>query len=129
MTRRFGRAKSRNDNLRFVAFYHSGIAQGPAWIGLLGGAYLVGPLDKDSGGSDGSAPGVTGDHCIYIYPDLKTAIVGKFEKSQLIEGCATTIVGTRIENHILVPIVEELKIGGSNMVVTRDVSTNQRISR
>ena len=123
MTRRFGKALARNDNLRLVAFYHGGTVVGPAWIGLVGGAYLVGPVPEDGAG-------VTGNSCIYIYPDLKAAIVGRFEDSHLIEGRAVTIVGTRMENHILVPVVEELGAGvPANLVVTRDVSTNQRISR
>ena len=128
MSRRFVNAKSRTDNLRLVAYYSSGKAVGTAWLGLIGGGYLVGPLDQDSK--------VSGDHCIYIYPDLKTAICGKFDGSNLVSGFPTTIIGTRVENEIVVPVVamtpprdEAATSPAAMMEMVRDTSTSQRISR
>lgn len=121
MTRHFHAAKDRGDNLRLVAFYHSDRAEGVAWIGLIGGAFLVGPLDQEGK--------ISGEECIYIYPDLKTVLCGRFKGSQLVSGYASTIVGVRVANEILVPVVAKETMGAARATVTRDISTNQRISK
>ncbi len=74
--RKFGPSikERREDNLRMVAFYESGSAVGTAWKRLVGGGYLVGSLDDDEK--------VSGKRCAYLYPDLSTAIIGRFESDR-----------------------------------------------
>lgn len=56
--------------LSFVGRIEDGIPVGVCWRGLIGGAWLYGEVD-DIGE-------FTGDEIAYIYPDLKTALIGRF---------------------------------------------------
>ena len=118
MMRKFGPALNRNDNLRLVAWYERGEPVGIGWKGLHGGAFIVGPLDNHAE--------VNGVDCVYIYPDLKTVIRGEFRQSRLIKGKMSVINGVDWVNHICVPKISDNDYGES---ITRDVSTNVRISK
>ena len=123
VTRKFGPAANRRDNLRLVAFFHCGRGKGIVWKGLVGGAFLVGgPMDE--GGK------LSGDEgtIIYIYPDLSTAICGSFREDHLVQGRMARIVRVDFENHIAVPRVA-LEADESEVIIVRDVSTAFRLSR
>jgi len=62
----------------WLGSYRSGIPSGLCWESVLGGFWRVGWLD-----SDGE---FTGKGIAMIYPDLKTAIVGKYKCGQLVTG-------------------------------------------
>ena len=79
LTRMFGRVPVENDRtcksyvepgLSFVGRIEDGIPVGVCWRGLIGGAWLYGEVDEIGE--------FTGDGIAYIYPDLKTALIGRF---------------------------------------------------
>ena len=79
LTRMFGRVPVENDRtcnsniepgLSFVGRIEDGIPVGVCWRGLIGGAWLYGEVDEIGE--------FTGDEIAYIYPDLKTALIGRF---------------------------------------------------
>ena len=79
LTRMFGRVPVENDRtcqsyvepgLSFVGRIEDSIPVGICWRGLIGGAWLYGEVDKIGE--------FTGDEIAYIYPDLRTALVGRF---------------------------------------------------
>ena len=116
--RSFGLATGREDNLKLVAYYNSGSVVHFGWKGLIGKAYLVGPVDENDD--------ITGDRCFFVYPDLNTVIVGKFRKGQLIQGNLGRIVRVSLENDILIPEVETVPVPE---MLTRDESTLRSISK
>ena len=65
-----------NHELSFIAVFKDGVPSGYCWKGLLGGAWVVGYADENGE--------LTGDDIAYIYPDFKTAFVGKFEKGIMV---------------------------------------------
>ena len=67
---------------RFLGYYKNGYASGTFWAGMLGGqpyAHLHGMI-QDSNGT------ISGNNISYIYPDMETAFVGKFEDRTLRHG-------------------------------------------
>ena len=79
LTRMFGRVPAENDitcksyvepGLSFVGRIEDGTPVGVCWRGLIGGAWLYGEVDE--------VGEFTGDEIAYIYPDLKTALIGRF---------------------------------------------------
>ena len=46
------------------------------WRGLAGNGYIAGPVDEEGE--------FTGENIAYVYPDLKTAIVGTFKGGLLV---------------------------------------------
>lgn len=113
-SRTFGPAKGRKDNLRTVAFYDSGDIVGRVWKGLIGGAFLFGPVDDDGE--------IDGEDCLFIYPDLATAICGAFHRGELISGRTHDLepMSGGFENGIPVPKVARRGYGPP---VYRGVST------
>ena len=71
--------------LSFIGYFEAGIPSGICWRGLIGGAWLYGQVDANGD--------FTGSDIAYIYPDMKTAIIGKFVKGMLQSGRETSIVG------------------------------------
>ena len=62
--------------LSFIGHFEDGIPTGFCWSGLLGGAWLWGKVDHYGEFS--------GDDIAYIYPDMKTAFRGNFEKGIMV---------------------------------------------
>ena len=56
--------------LSFIGRFVDGIPTGICWRGLIGGAWLYGEVDE--------LGEFTGDQIAYIYPDLKTSLLGRF---------------------------------------------------
>ena len=66
---------------RFLGYYKNGKASGTFWVGMMGGspyALLHGKIRK----SDST---ISGNEISYIYPDMKTAFLGKFEEQVMID--------------------------------------------
>ena len=60
---------------RFLGYYKSGYADGTFWIGMKGGkpySHMHGKISDTNGR-------ITGDNIFYIYPDMETSFIGKFE--------------------------------------------------
>jgi hypothetical protein len=120
LCRTFGLSfKARSDSLQSIAFYENGlIGAGAMWKGLIGGAYLVGNVDDDGE--------MFGDDCVFIYPDLRTAISGNFRGGQLVSGRTHEIVDFVIPGVGLPrPILAKRGYGPS---VSRGVSTRKTMS-
>ena len=65
--------------LQRVAFYCNDSISGTVWQFLAGGAILVGQVDRET-------ELFSGREVIYIYPDLFTAISGRYDNGILVSG-------------------------------------------
>ena len=65
--------------LSFVGSYADGRPSGVCWEYREGGGYVHGKVDN----ADGK---FTGDSVAFVYPDLVTAFVGRFEDGRMISG-------------------------------------------
>ena len=73
-----------NGNLSFLGHYKGGLPSGYAWQSLRGGGWLVGQVCPFTGQ-------FTGDPIAFLYPDLKTAVVGEFQNGVLLHGTPSVI--------------------------------------
>ena len=73
--------------LSFVGNYRDGRPSGRVWRGLIGGAWLHGEVDVDGE--------LTGDRIAYVYPDFRTAFVGRFERGIMIEAKEAEVISAR----------------------------------
>ena len=108
-----------------VAYYKNDRPVGKAWRQLVGGSFLVGELDEESGE-------FTGKNIIYLYPDLINGIKGRFLESKLISGYTCRVQEAQIDNKtgILIPEAVNNDINGCrDTKIKRDVSTYNRISK
>lgn len=67
---------------RFLGYYKNGHAHGTFWVGLIG-AYPYPHLHGKISTLDGC---ITGNNIAYIYGDMETSFVGKFENRVMIEA-------------------------------------------
>lgn len=77
--------------LSFVGNMEDGIPSGRAWKGLVGGAWVHGTVNK--------AGDFSGEDIAYVYPDFKTAMVGKFKDGVMIEGQNADVIGMHCSRH------------------------------
>jgi len=61
-----------------IAMYRAGLPSGHMWQGLQGGGWLHGQVN-DKGE-------LTGDDIMFVYPDLTTCLVGKFQKGVMVSA-------------------------------------------
>lgn len=73
--------------LSFIGRYQDGQAVGFAWRIVIGGGFIYGRVD--------GMGQLTGDDIAYVYPDVKTALVGKFKNGIMVEAKEAKVVGTR----------------------------------
>ena len=66
---------------------------GHVWWSVLGGGWYHGHADTRGY--------ITGDTCMYIYPDMRTVLYGTFHNGRMIRTQATTIndIGEYYRNH------------------------------
>ena len=69
--------------------YRNGKPFGTCWKPFRWGGCVVGRVD-----SDGE---LTGPDLAYVYPDLTTALVGSFEKGELVAGQVSSLVSVRLD--------------------------------
>jgi len=73
---------------RFLGYYKNGYAHGTFWIGMIGGnpyAHLHGFISNLNGT-------ISGNNFSYIYPDMESAFVGKFENRVMKEAKHAKVV-------------------------------------
>jgi histone-lysine N-methyltransferase SETD7 len=70
---------------------------------------------------------VTGDAVVYLYPDLKTALVGRWSNDCLRSAVLATVVGLETREGMPFPMVE--RVAGEATVFTADVSGYTNICR
>jgi len=66
---------SKHNELKSVCWYNKGLPCGLVWHFLVGGGFLIGRADMMGC--------LTGDDIAFLYPDLKTALLGTFIKGQM----------------------------------------------
>ena len=90
-----GPVTGRNDKgrLMLVGNFHNGNGVGPFWRKLEGDGFLYGTLD--------AMGRFYGDNNAFVYPDIETAIVGRFRCNDLIEGYACDVKTCAIVNGII----------------------------
>ena len=54
------------------------------WWSVLGGGWIHGPLDTETGE-------VTGDEVMYIYPDMEHVLYGTFKRGAMVRAEQTTV--------------------------------------
>jgi len=107
--------------LQRVAFYCNDSISGTVWQFLAGGAILVGQVDRET-------ELFSGRDVIYIYPDLFTAIIGRYDNGILVSGfmCNIQDVILNQETYMLEIMVENISNGTK---VKMDLATSSIISK
>jgi len=86
--------------LRSMGRYYRGVLRGWHWQGHYDfSGFTVGKVDDEGK--------LTGDDIAYIYPDFKMAIRGKFVDGILVEGHQCDVIGSYMDNGIMVPVFGE----------------------
>ena len=80
--------------LTFVGRYANGRPSGPCWSYREGGGFLFGFADQKGT--------LTGAEIAYIYPDLETALVGRFDLEVMTEARTARVVACKMVGGILV---------------------------
>ncbi|QQP51883.1 Uncharacterized protein FKW44_013365 [Caligus rogercresseyi] len=100
VVRRYGRFSTDPDHqckkpifqgISFIGHYENGVPSGPSWRVVPGGGLLYGTTEDME---------FTGENLAYIYPDLETAIIGRFKKGLLVEGREAKLERVRCVNGI-----------------------------
>ena len=79
------RGTDEKGQLVFIGMYSKGLPIGNCWQAMEGQGWIYGQVDTETGQ-------FTGDNIAYIYPDLLTCLVGKFEQGRLVEGRPSCIL-------------------------------------
>ena len=85
------RGTDEKGQLVFVGMYYKGLPIGNCWQAMEGQGWIYGLVDRETGQ-------FTGNEIAYIYPDLLTCLVGKFEQGRMIEGRPSCIVDASYGN-------------------------------
>ena len=101
----------------WVGRYRGGVAWGHCWQGVEGGGWITGQLDPSGE--------LTGDKIAFVYPDLSTAILGRFDRGVLVSGLAGRITGLEVLEDIAVPQIEIT--AGQSEFVTFSLSTEDSV--
>ena len=80
--------KDGNGDVTMFGRYHHGVKTGYHWRMCPGGGYLVAEVD--------SLDNAHGDDVVYIYPDLRTCIIGKFSSGCMKQGAYGYLSGLSI---------------------------------
>ena len=85
------RGTDEKGQLVFVGMYSKGLPIGYCWQAMEGQGWLYGQVDSQTGQ-------FTGGDIAYVYPDLLTCVVGKFEQGRLIKGAPSCIIDASYGN-------------------------------
>ena len=80
---------------RFLGYYKNGHADGTFWVGTFGGkpyAHLHGRISNSNGR-------ITGNNISYIYPDMETSFVGRFEDRVMKEAKYKKVSELKCDDH------------------------------
>lgn len=83
----------KDGSLVWIGRFKKGRPKGPCWMAVQGDSWLYGTLDDQGDFS--------GDQNCFVYPDLSTVLIGKFEKNQMIEAYQSRIIGVKITQDFL----------------------------
>ena len=96
--------------MRFLGYYKNGYAHATFWVGMLGGspnAHLHGIINS----LDGS---ISGNNISYIYPDMETAFVGRFENRVMKKAKYKRVLELKCDTNGL-PYVSKFSEGPSDI--------------
>ena len=80
---------------RFLGYYKNGYAYETFWVGMLGG-----PPNGHLHGSIHSLDGrISGSNISYIYPDMETAFVGRFENRTMKEAKYSKVIEVKCDEN------------------------------
>lgn len=121
LERTFGGAYTNVENLQRVAFYCNDSTMGLVWECLPGGAYMLGRVDPET-------ELFCGKGIIFIYPDLETTILCRYENGAMVSGymCQLEEVSVDTETFMLSLRISEKTFGPR---LKCDVSTDSVISK
>ena len=109
------------DHLESVLHYVGGRPD-PAHTGLwfpIGGGLLQCPPDEDGLAS--------GDECVYLYPDLSTALLGQWRSGRMVAAREATVTGLYSDRDTLRLVAEKVK-GREADIFSLDISSSTKIS-
>lgn len=113
----FCRTFSKTKELTFVAMHRNGRAFGTGWRMIPGGGCVVGRVNEEGE--------LTGSDLAYLYPDLKTAIVGTFEKGELVSGQTSSLQALHLDyGAVKVPKF----LPGQGPFLRRQISTTEQMT-
>ena len=101
ITRRFGRIITDPQDLcgnrifpgvSYIGRFDEGLPVGPQWRIVIGSGYIYGSVNAKGD--------FTGDDIAFVYPDFKTAFVGRFEKGIMIHARESEVTGVKMRNGI-----------------------------
>lgn len=98
----------------WMGAYRNGRQSGQCWLWKEGGGYLTGKVNEEGK--------LTGDEIAFVYPDLETAIVGRFEDGVLVNGRASKIASVSLESGVMVPRFQPPV--GESMVFSKSSSSD-----
>ena len=81
--------------MRFLGYYKNGYAFETFWVGMMGGyphAHLHGSIRE----SDST---ISGNHISYIFPNMETAYVGRFENRTMIDTKYVKVLEVKCDNN------------------------------
>ena len=110
-----GQRASLFPQVTWVGWYRAGLPLGTCWTSLEGRGWLVGRADCQGF--------MSGDRILYLYPDLATALVGRFSAGQLVSAVPGKVVDVSLVNGVMVPKVRIT----SESVYKSWVSTNKAV--
>ena len=84
--------KEANDKIGFLGKFSSGKPSGTFWIHMVGGGYMHGNFDKETGLA-------TGDDLSFIYPDMETAFHGTFKDFVMEEALEANVTSLRCDKN------------------------------
>jgi len=90
------RGVSAEGRLEFIGQYRAGIPSGCCWTSVRGGGWLVGQVCPYTGR-------FTGEDIAFLYPDMRTALVGQFVKGTLVSGRHARVDRIEYQSGVLVP--------------------------
>jgi len=98
--REFGPRFNSVNIIRSMGRYYRGVLRGWVWQGHYDNSgFTVGKVDDEGK--------LTGEDIAYIYPDFQMAIKGKFVDGILIEGHQCDLIGSYMDNGIMIPVFGE----------------------
>lgn len=86
--------------VNFIGHYRAGLKHGVTWTKLTGGGWLVGHVDANGE--------YTGADIAFLYPDMKTALVGEFCQGVMIKARPARLCKIVVKEEVLCPLFDIL---------------------
>ena len=94
--------------------YRRGTPAGRCWAWREGGGWLTAVVDGRGA--------LTGDRVCFLYPDLETALVGRWEEGEMVRGAPALLTGFRVVGGVGEPELEVAEGPGVGRAISTEVS-------